>query len=114
MLPCVNQGILVVQCKKDDHELCELIKERLVCANTFDVWRAERAVLEATNADCKKAIAIFASLDGGQVSLTTRAFSGDGVKMVEVLGRAPRSHVDSMGREVGLRLLDQIQTEKIW
>jgi porphobilinogen deaminase len=78
------------------------------------VWTAERAVLEATNADCKKPIAIFALLQKGDILVTARAFSDDGRKMVEIVDSAHRHRADSIGRDIGHRLLEKIHAEGIW
>jgi hydroxymethylbilane synthase len=114
MVPCANQGIIVIQCRRDDRDLCNAIQERLVSQDTFDVWTAERAALESANADCTKPIGIFAHLEGSSIQVIARALSEDGAKTVEASRSGPCHDAASVGRDVGRRLLEQIQKEKLW
>lgn len=114
MTPCVNQAIVAVQCRRDDEQVCDLVRERLVFTATNTVWRAERAVLEAMNADCKKPLAIHATSDSTQVSLVAKAFSPDGTRLLERRLSCGEGEVEGAGRDLGHALKADIAQERIW
>lgn len=114
MLPCVNQAIIVGQCRRGDSFVRRLIEERLVQAETALVWQAERAALEAMNADCAKPLAIHAAREGGRLSLIGRAYAPDGKAMVEERAAASSADADAMGRELGAKLLERIRRTSLW
>ena len=114
MLPCVNQAIIVAQCRRDDAQVCGLIEQRLVHAGTALVWAAERAALEAMNADCANPLAIYATRSGDSLTLLGRAYAMDGSMMVEEIASAPLADAHAMGRMLGTKLLEQIERAALW
>lgn len=114
MLPCVNQAIIVAQCRREDEMVCGLIEQRLVLPDTAIVWQAERAALEAMNADCANPLALHATRNGGRLNLLGRAYSLDGRQMVEESASAALADADALGRALGARLLEKIVQKALW
>lgn len=114
ILPCVNQAIVVAQCRKSDDQVVSLIKERLVQPDTMVTWLAERIALETMNADCSKPLAIHATQEGSLVRLQARAFSDDGSLTVVEDATGPIEDAENLGRSVGARMLKGISSKGLW
>ena len=104
ILPAVGQGIIAVQCRKDDEQAKNIIKkindtETNLCAN------AERKMLQTIGGDCDTAIGGLAKISNNNLVLKAQLFSDEGDQSFdfELTGR----DVDSVdiGKEVGERLL---------
>ncbi|HQH26597.1 MAG TPA: hydroxymethylbilane synthase, partial [Oligoflexia bacterium] len=77
ILPAVNQGILLVQMRRDDEKLYEHVL-RLVDRATFFCWSAERSFIRVLGADCNSAVGVLAEIEGGLMRITARVLSSDG------------------------------------
>jgi hydroxymethylbilane synthase len=104
MLPAVGQGIIAVQCRKDDKLISDIIKkindrETSLCA------KAERKMLQTIGGDCETAIGGLAEIYNNNLKLKAQLFSdlGDESFEYELTGR----DVDAsyVGKAVGEKLL---------
>ena len=104
ILPAVGQGIIAVQCRKDDKLIIDIIKkindrETSLCA------KAERKMLQTIGGDCETAVGGLAEIYNNNLKLKAQLFSdlGDESFEYELTGRdVDASHV---GKAVGEKLL---------
>ena len=104
MLPAVGQGIIAVQCRKEDHIISDIIKkindkETSLCA------KAERKMLQTIGGDCDTAVGGLAEIHNSKLKLKAQLFSdlGDDNFDYELTGRDVDA--SNIGIEVGERLL---------
>ena len=104
MLPAVGQGIIAVQCRKDDESILNIInkindKETSLCA------KAERKMLKTIGGDCGTAVGGLAEIHNNNLKLKAQLFSdlGDNNFDFELTGK----DVDAfhIGKVVGEKLL---------
>ncbi len=78
-LPAIGQGALGIECRKDDHQLHELLRH-IHDRETMQTVRAERAFLAEMDGSCHIPLAGYArmSADGRQVALTGLVGTPDG------------------------------------
>jgi hydroxymethylbilane synthase len=104
MLPAVGQGIIAVQCRKNDKLISDIIKkindrETSLCA------KAERKMLQTIGGDCETAVGGLAEIHNNNLKLKAQLFSdlGDESFECEITGR----DVDAsyVGKAVGEKLL---------
>lgn len=106
MIPGVNQGILVVQCRSDDNAMKKVLSQ-LVDRDTYAAWQAERTVAEVLDGDCKSAVGIFATCAGDQINLTAAVMLPDGKEYIEVTDSIVINAARELGLSVGEQLLAQ-------
>jgi hydroxymethylbilane synthase len=104
MLPAVGQGIVAVECGAQDWETRRLLAaiddpSAHACAD------AEREVLWVLNGHCNSPIAGFATIQGGEMSLTASVLDQAGELSIEVSRSGPAVRPRELGRAVGLELL---------
>lgn len=66
MLPCVGQGVIAIEIRKDDKNIQEICNK----INHFETWRlmqTGRAFLEYLDADCRTPLAAYSEYSGGQI-----------------------------------------------
>ena len=104
VLPAVGQGIIAVQCKKNDEIAINLLKnindsETELCA------KAERKMLQIIGGDCETAIGGLAVIENNNLKLKAQLFSDSGSDSFEheLIGR----DIDAIniGNAVGEKLL---------
>ena len=104
MLPAVGQGIIAVQCRKNDKLIFDIIKkindrETSLCA------KAERKMLQTIGGDCDTAVGGLAEIHNNNLKLKAQLFSdlGDESFEYELTGR----DIDAsyVGKAVGEKLL---------
>jgi hydroxymethylbilane synthase len=105
MLPAVGQGIIAVQCKKDDKLVIDIIKkindeETNLCA------KAERKMLKTIGGDCETAVGGLAEINNNNLKLKAQLFSDSGNESFsfELTGRDVDAN--SIGKTVGEKLLN--------
>jgi hydroxymethylbilane synthase len=106
MLPAVGQGIVAVECAAHDWQTRRILSgiddpAAHRCAD------AEREVLWVLNGHCNSPIAGFATIDGGQMSLTASVLDLAGGTLIEVSRSGPADRPRELGRAVGLELLSK-------
>ena len=77
ILPSVGQGVVALQCRKNDKHTLELLnkinhKKTSICVN------AERYLLKVLEGDCETAIGAFAYVQNDVINLNAELFSIDG------------------------------------
>tara|TARA_Y100001970_G_scaffold152699_1_gene186978 strand:+ start:601 stop:1512 length:912 start_codon:yes stop_codon:yes gene_type:complete len=104
MLPAVGQGIIAVQCRKEDKFILSIIKkindeETSLCA------KAEKKMLQTIGGDCQTAVGGLAEINNKNLSLKAQLFSdkGDEDFNFELIGK----DIDALniGKTVGQKLL---------
>ena len=77
IIPSVGQGVVALQCRKNDKHTLELLnkinhKKTSICVN------AERYLLKVLEGDCETAVGAFAYVENDEVNLNAELFSIDG------------------------------------
>lgn len=105
MMPAVHQGTLVVQYHKNNktlhQKLSTLVKPQLLSA-----WRAERAVAEMLEGDCKSAIGIFATTNMKTVHLRAQVMLPDGQQCIAHQASDKLDNATALGINLGKHLID--------
>jgi len=106
MLPAIGQGIVTVECVETDWETRGLLMkvddpDTRICA------LAEREVLWVLNGHCNTPIAGRAVVDGKTIKLNAAVLSLDAATLIEASVEGDARRPRELGREVGLRLLEQ-------
>ena len=104
MLPAVGQGIIAVQCRKDDDNIQNLLKninndDSYICA------KAEREMLKFIGGDCHTAVGGFANIENDKLKLKAQLFSDDGIKNFRVEEIGNKKNFVEIGKKVGAKLL---------
>jgi len=100
MMPAVNQGILLGQCRSDDSFARDILMS-LRREQTATIWAAERAVIETMGADCKSAVSVYADYESPSVlSVKVAVYEDDGT----IKGAAARRGSPAEARQLGAAL----------
>lgn len=68
MIPAACQGILALECRRDDKEAQEII-EKINDTETFKRFKVERYLFCSMRADCTSAVGVYAEIDGEELNL---------------------------------------------
>jgi len=104
MLPAIGQGVIALQCKKNDDKTLDILKD-INDKETYYCVQAERALLEAIGGDCDTAIGGLATLSNEKISLKSQLFSNDGKKKFEFKSSGHFREAKEIGYKVGRELL---------
>ena len=104
MLPALGQGVIALQCKKNDKKTLDILKN-INDEKTYYCVQAERALLEAIDGDCDTAIGGLAKLTDETISLKSELFSNDGNKKFKFHTSGHFRKARDIGYEVGKQLL---------
>ena len=63
IIPCAGQGVIALQCRDNDEDLIELLKQ-VDHQSTHSSIKAERNVLKVLEGDCETAVGAFANIEG--------------------------------------------------
>jgi len=104
ILPAVGQGIIAVQCRKDDKLISEIIreindKETSLCA------KAERKMLQTIGGDCETAIGGLAEIHNNNLKLKAQLFSDLGDESFDYELSGKDTDATYIGKSVGEKLL---------
>ena len=104
VLPAAGQGIIAVQCNKNDDEVKNLLRsindtETEICA------KSERAMLQAIKGDCETAVGGLAIIENNNLKLTAQLFSDSGLKSYQYEMTGKISEAANIGKSVGEELL---------
>jgi len=104
VLPAVGQGIIAVQCKKNDEIAINLLKnindsETELCA------KAERQMLQIIGGDCETAIGGLAVIENNNLKLKAQLFSDSGSDSFEHQITSQNKDAINIGKAVGEKLL---------
>jgi len=104
MLPAVGQGIVAVECRRDDwkaREQLSLIDD--ACSRRLA--EAEREMLWVLNGHCNAPIAGLAEINGARMTLHAAVISEDGAEIIDYQGEGDAARPRELGRAAGLDLL---------
>ena len=104
VLPAVGQGIIAVQCKKNDEVVKNFLKnindpETELCA------KAERQMLQIIGGDCETAIGGLAVIENNNLKLKAQLFSDSGSDSFEHQITSQNKDAINIGKAVGEKLL---------
>jgi hydroxymethylbilane synthase len=106
MLPAVGQGIVAVECAKNDWTSRRQL-EGIDDAAARHCAEAEREVLWILNGHCNSPIAGHATIRGETMTLIAAVIDADSDTIIEVERKGPVATPRELGRAVGLELLDK-------
>jgi hydroxymethylbilane synthase len=103
-LPAIGQGAIGVECREDDSDLGELLRQ-LHHPETELCVRSERAMNARLNGGCQVPIAGFAELVGQTLHLRGLVGEPDGSSIIRAELRGCASDPESLGRSLAEQLL---------
>ena len=104
MLPAAGQGIIAVQCRKDDKLIADIVKkindkETSLCAT------AERKMLQTIGGNCETAVGGLAEIHSNNLKLKAQLFSDLGDESFEYELKGRDVDASYVGQKVGEKLL---------
>ena len=103
IVPCAGQGIIAIQCKKNDSDIIDLL-EKINDIESRIVANAEREVLKVLEGDCDTAVGVFAKITGENVDLVTELFSVDGKMRYFIRETVKKDKIETVSRMIGEKL----------
>ncbi len=100
MIPSAGQGIIALQCRKEDNQIIELI-EKVNHKPTFYRALAERGVLKILEGDCETAIGVHAEIKENEIELNAELFSIDGTERFHEKISGKIEFAENLGEKVG-------------
>ena len=109
MLPAVGQGIIAVQCRKEDTDIINLL-EKINHKQTRQCAEAERTLLKTIGGDCDTAVGGLASIKNNELTLYAQLFSDDGINIFNYKTAGGKEEGLKLGKLAGIELLKQAGT----
>ena len=106
MLPCVGQGVIVLQTRKNDQNILNLI-HKINDPNTLSCVIAERTMLKTIKGDCDTAVGGFATINNNLITLRSELFSIDGKQKFSSKISGKVDEAEEIGVKVGTELIAQ-------
>ena len=103
IIPCAGQGVVALQCRNNDEDLIELLKQ-IDHQSTHSLIKAERNFLKVLGGDCETAVGAFASIEGDKINLEVELFSLDGSKRFHLKSSESIDKAEELGIEMGKTL----------
>tara|TARA_B100001079_G_scaffold250786_1_gene242609 strand:- start:538 stop:1446 length:909 start_codon:yes stop_codon:yes gene_type:complete len=100
IIPSVGQGVVALQCRKNDSEIIKLLDKVNHKLTNIRVV-AERKFLKVLEGDCETAVGAIANLVGDQINLEAELFSIDGKQRFYHKASKNINYSSELGREVG-------------
>ena len=100
IIPSVGQGVVALQCRKNDSEIIKLL-DTINHKLTNMCVVAERQFLKVLEGDCETAVGAIANLAGDQINLEAELFSIDGKQRFYHKASKNINYSSELGREVG-------------
>ena len=104
ILPAAGQGIIAVQCKKND-EVTKMFLKNINDPETELCAKAERKMLQVLGGDCETAIGALALIENNNLKLKAQLFSDSGSDSFEYELRGRDKDAINIGKAVGEKLL---------
>ena len=105
VLPAAGQGVIAVQCRKDDNLILDLIK-KINDENTSLCAIAERKMLQTIGGNCETAVGGLAEISNKNLKLKAQLFSDSGDESYNYEMTGPEKDALIIGKTVGKKLLD--------
>ena len=105
ILPAVGQGIIAVQCRKNDNSILDIVKN-INDKNTNLCAIAERKMLKTIGGSCETAIGGLAEINRNNLRLKAQLFSDYGDESFNYELTGPETDALNIGQAVGSKLLD--------
>ncbi len=99
-IPSAGQGIVALQCRKDDEEIISILK-KVNHKETYSCAIAERNVLKVLDGNCDTAVGVHASVFNNKISIVSELFSLDGSKKFYRKDECGISEFKELGLDVG-------------
>ena len=104
IIPCAGQGVIAVQCRKNDLENLKILKkindeDTKICAIT------ERSLLKTIGGDCHTAVGAYAKIDKNNIIIIAQLFSDDGLKSFSIKKIGDKKLPEKLGISAGKDLL---------
>jgi hydroxymethylbilane synthase len=106
MLPAVGQGALGLECRANDRETSECVKQ-LDHPATHQAVTAERALLAAVGGGCLVPLGVANDVRGNALSLRAVVLDSEGKRRIEAEVAGALSDAETLGRTLADRLLSQ-------
>ena len=103
IIPSAGQGIISLQCRKDDNEILSLLK-KTNHNETYQIANAERNVLKVLEGDCETAVGAHAIVKDNKITLEAELFSLDGTKRYYEKKSSEVENAKELGKKVGEEL----------
>ena len=100
VIPSAGQGVIALQCRKEDKEIINLL-EKVNHQATYHCVQAERNVLKALDGDCETAVGAFAQIDKDKINIEAELFSLDGEERFYHKSSKELNFASQLGKEVG-------------
>jgi hydroxymethylbilane synthase len=110
VLPAVGQGVIAVQCKKNDEVVKNFLK-KINDSETELCARAERKMLQVIGGDCETAVGGLAIIENNNLKLKAQLFSDSGSDSFEYELTGRDIEAINIGKAVGEKLLSLAGTE---
>ena len=106
IIPAAGQGIIAVQCRKDDIDIIRELRkindeETELCALT------EKSLLKTIGGDCHTAVGAYAKIEHENIIIISQLFSDDGLKSFSVTKTGEKKLPEQLGISAGKNLLKQ-------
>ena len=105
ILPAVGQGIIAVQCRKDDESIKNIIK-KINDRETNFCAIAERKMLQTIGGDCETAVGGLAEITNNNLILKVQLFSDKGDESFDYKFTGLNVDAANIGKTVGEELLN--------
>ena len=103
IIPSAGQGIIALQCRKDDHEIISLLN-KINHNETYKRAHAERNILKVLEGDCETAVGAHSTIDGDKIIIEAELFSLDGSKRFYEKKTGKSNKFREIGKEIGQNL----------
>ena len=100
VIPSAGQGVIALQCRKEDKEIINLL-EKVNHQATYHCVQAERNVLKALDGDCETAVGAFAQIDKDKINIEAELFSLEGKERFYHKSSKELNFASQLGKEVG-------------
>ncbi len=100
IIPSVGQGVVALQCRKNDPKIIKLLNKINHKATNICVL-AERQLLKVLDGDCDTAVGAIANIENKNIKLKAELFSIDGKKRFYHIASKDVSFPIELGKEVG-------------
>jgi hydroxymethylbilane synthase len=117
VLPAAGQGALAVECRAEDQELCELVRDALDDPSTRACVEAERSLLAELEAGCSAPVGALAEVaegdHGDELWVRAIALSLDGGLFVRRSASGPLDDAIGLGQKLAAEMLAEGAAELI-